>query len=291
MFVVAGVSGHTGRVVAETLLSQKQPIRVIVRDAAKGAEWKAKGAEVAVASLDDSNALAAALSGARGAYLLVPPQYGSDNMLLDQARVVDAIASAVKLSRIPHVVALSSVGAAHSEGTGPIRTVHRLEKALEKSALHVTFLRASYFLENHGSVLGTAVQSGVFHTFLTLGRAIPMVATLDIGRTAAALLLESAAGIRVVDLAGPADLTPEQIAALVGELSGRDVQASFAPLEYVVPAMTAAGVGQNVAELLREMIGGINTGIVALSGPPAELRRGTVTAREVLRGLLETANA
>ena len=34
MFVVAGVTGHTGRVVAEKLLQQKKPVRVIVRTAA-----------------------------------------------------------------------------------------------------------------------------------------------------------------------------------------------------------------------------------------------------------------
>ena len=50
MFAVAGVNGHTGKVVAETLLAQSVPVRVIVRDAKKGEAWKAKGAEVAIAS-------------------------------------------------------------------------------------------------------------------------------------------------------------------------------------------------------------------------------------------------
>ena len=51
MYVVAGVSGNTGSVVADTLLAQKLPVRVVVRDEAKGAPWKAKGAEVAIADL------------------------------------------------------------------------------------------------------------------------------------------------------------------------------------------------------------------------------------------------
>src|SRR6185295_17669043 len=73
MYVIAGVSGNTGSVVANTLLADKQPVRVIVRDAAKGEPWKAKGAEVVVASLDDRASLARALTGATGAYLLLPP--------------------------------------------------------------------------------------------------------------------------------------------------------------------------------------------------------------------------
>ena len=71
MFVVLGATGHTGSVVAETLLARKLPVRVVVRSADKGASWKAKGADIAVASLDDVPALTTAFEGARGVYLLV----------------------------------------------------------------------------------------------------------------------------------------------------------------------------------------------------------------------------
>src|ERR1043165_7598852 len=74
MYAIAGVSGHTGSVAAETLLAQGKPVRVIVRDAAKGAAWSQKGAEVAVASLEDTAALTRALTGVAGAFVLLPPQ-------------------------------------------------------------------------------------------------------------------------------------------------------------------------------------------------------------------------
>ena len=44
MFVVLGATGNTGSAVVESLLSKKQPVRVVVRSAAKGAGWKANGA-------------------------------------------------------------------------------------------------------------------------------------------------------------------------------------------------------------------------------------------------------
>src|SRR5207244_527511 len=74
MYAIAGVTGHTGSIAAETLLAQGKPVRVIVRDAAKGAAWAKKGAEVAVASLDDVGALTKALTGVQGAFVLLPPQ-------------------------------------------------------------------------------------------------------------------------------------------------------------------------------------------------------------------------
>ena len=73
MYAIAGVSENTGSVVADTLLAQGEPVRVIVRDAAKGDTWRASGAEIAVAELHDRRGLTAALAGAKGAYVLVPP--------------------------------------------------------------------------------------------------------------------------------------------------------------------------------------------------------------------------
>ncbi len=77
MIAVTGATGHTGKAVTDALLQLGRPVRVIVRDPAKGESWKARGAEVAVASLDDVEALTRALSGADAAYLLVPPASGA----------------------------------------------------------------------------------------------------------------------------------------------------------------------------------------------------------------------
>src|SRR5450631_280620 len=89
-YLVAGVSGHTGSVVAQSLLDQKQKVRVLVRDAAKGERWKKRGAEVVVASLEDAHAMGAALRGADAAYLLVPPPpHDASGVLARSKRIVD----------------------------------------------------------------------------------------------------------------------------------------------------------------------------------------------------------
>ena len=61
MFVIAGASGNTGKAAAEALLAQKKSVRVIVRDASAAEAWRARGAEAAVADLDDVAALTSAL--------------------------------------------------------------------------------------------------------------------------------------------------------------------------------------------------------------------------------------
>ena len=123
MYAVAGVTGHTGRAAAEALLRQGATIRAIVRDEARGAEWKSRGADVAIAAFDDAAALTRALTGVRAAYLLVPPPYARPDPLDEQRRLADTIAEAIVASGIPHVVLLSSIGAQHAAGVGPIRQV------------------------------------------------------------------------------------------------------------------------------------------------------------------------
>jgi uncharacterized protein YbjT (DUF2867 family) len=285
MFAITGVTGNTGAVVAETLLAAGKAVRVIVRDAAKGAAWKARGAEVAVADVTDLAALTAAFRGASGAYVLSPPRHASTDPLGDARRTLDTAASAARAAAVPHVVLLSSVAAHHPDGTGPIAGLHHGEKVLA-AATALTAVRAAYFVENWGAALG-AVKDGVLPTFVPHALRFPMVSTRDIGRTAAAALLEGPPkGTRVIELAGPEELSADDVAAVISRLVGREIKAVDAPLDAVVPTFTSFGLSAEVAGLYREMYAGIASGRVAWEGGAARAARGTVPVEETLRGLL-----
>jgi NAD(P)H dehydrogenase (quinone) len=285
MFAVAGVSGHTGKVVAETLLAQSKPVRVIVRDAAKGEEWKKRGAEVAVADLDDADALALALGGASAAYLLIPPTMSSTNVRSDNARKVAAMAKAVDASGVPHVVFLSSIASQHDAGTGPILSTHDAEVALSRSRADVTFLRAPYFMENLAGSL-YALDRGELPAFLLLDKPFPMAATQDIGTTAAKLLLEGGHGKSIVELHGPREYSQKDVAAALSKITGKTVTARQGPEDAMVPALTAAGLNAHWAALYKELIHGMNTGHVAFEGGNARTARGTTEVDVVLRKLI-----
>jgi len=282
MYVIAGVSGHTGSVAADTLLSQGEKVRVIVRDAAKGASWKARGAEVAVAALEDTEALTRALEGATGAYVLVPPRMGSQDPLGENRAVVASIAAAVRAAKVPHVVLLSSVGAQLESGTGPIQSVHHAEVELAKTGAALTSIRASYFLENWQNSLG-ALDQGILPGFVPTDLRFPMVATADIGRTIARALVEKTPG--VIELSGPKDHTAEEIAAIVSGIVGKPIKAVQGPLDQVVPTFTSFGISAPVAQLFAEMYEGIIAGRVT-SQPGNRQVRGTTTAEQVLRAAL-----
>jgi uncharacterized protein YbjT (DUF2867 family) len=285
MFAVAGVSGHTGKVVAETLLAQKKPVRVIVRDAAKGEEWKKRGAEVAIADLDDAEALTKALRGATGAYLLLPPMMGSTDVRGDNARKIAAIAKAVDASGVGHVVFLSSIASQHDAGTGPIVSTHDAEVVLSALRADVTFLRAPYFMENLASSL-YALDKGELPVFLTVDHAFPMAATQDIGATAAKLLLEGGHGKLVVELHGPRDYSPKDVAAALSKITGKTVTAKQGPEDVMIPALTGAGLNAHWAGLFKEMTHGMNTGHVAFEGGKVRTAKGSTEVDVVLRQLI-----
>ena len=291
MFVIAGVSGNTGSIVANALLEQGKKVRVIVRDAKKGESWKARGAEVAIADVDDEAALTKALEGASGAYLLSPPDMGATDFIAQRRASAETIGRAVEKSKVPHVVFLSSTGAQHEAGTGPIRTVHFAEQRLAKTPAKTTFVRASYFFENWASVLGAAAQ-GQLPTFLPPDLVVPMVATKDIGLVVVKALLEPPAGkSEIIELAGPRDYSSRDIAAVLTKILGKPVLVAQAPLEAVVPTFTSFGISANIAGLFREMYDGIEKGLVAFEGKGARLVRGKVDAEAALRGLGAGAGA
>lgn len=275
MFVIAGVSGHTGRGTAEALLAAKHPVRVIVRDASKGEEWKKKGAEVAVADLGDTAALTRALTGATAAYLLSPPNMGAADFLADRAQLLTHITAAVKASGLKRLVFLSSIGAQHPAGTGPIVTAHRAEKALSQLVPSVSFIRASYFIENWGSVLAVAKEHGVLPHFGDVGYKFHQQPTGDISQAVVKALLNPVDGVKYVELAGKEDWSADDVAAALSTLLAKPVKAVGAPVTEAKAGLLAAGMPPSMASLYAEMYECMPKGLMAFENEKNIVRGST----------------
>ena len=286
MFVVAGASGRTGSIVADTLLRAGKPVRVVLRDQATGGPWRARGAEIAIASLDDAHSLTRGLAGAEGAYLLSPQDMRSPDPISDGWRIADAIARAVDGSGIGHVVMLSSMAAQHAEGTGICRTLHAAEERLGAVRSRITFLRAAYFLESWAPVLG-AVKEGKLPTFIRPDNVIPMVSTRDVGSAAARALLEGppVTAREIVELSGPRDISPLDLASMLARLVNRPVQTEHLPVEAVVPIFMGFGASRAFAEQVGQMYRAIDEGKLSHDGG-ARTVRGLLEPESLLREIL-----
>lgn len=285
MFVIAGVTGNTGQAAAQALLDQGQRVRVIVRSADKGAPWKARGADVFVGSLEDPLALSAALQGATGLYWLLPPDPTGPAQLARGRRLTEVLVEALTRAPVPHVVLLSSIGAQHAAGTGPIRSLHYAEERLKTlPGTRLTALRASYFQENLGSGFYPAREQGVLPALFSPTRKIEMVATHDIGLAVAVALREPPAAHRVINVAGPEPYSYAQAAEVLTKQLGKPVQVVHVPREAVVGALTQAGLSADMAGLYLEMAAAVDGDLLTFEAGPVV--RGKITLTEQLTRML-----
>jgi uncharacterized protein YbjT (DUF2867 family) len=280
MHLVIGAAGRAGGETARALIRSGARVRVFLGRQEQAAEWEKLGAEAAFGRIEDVPSLVAAMQGASGAFLIVPPPVSGDPY--ERAEEIGkALAAAVRQARLPRVVALSSIGAQHKDGTGVIAMLHRLERHLDGAAPSLTFLRPGYFVETWSDVAPVVVAEGVLPSFLEPARKIPMVSTIDVGRSAAGLLLDDHAGRRIVELAGPADWSAEDVAAAFAKVLGRPVTPAFVPAEARADVLAGEGVPPEVADALLGMYEGLASGRVSHETGDA-IRRGSVSLAEAI---------
>jgi uncharacterized protein YbjT (DUF2867 family) len=261
MYVILGASGNTGSIIANSLLAAGKKVRVVGRDVERLQRFVDNGAEAFMATISDAAVLSKAFSGARAAYLLLPPAKSRE----DQERDSDAIAKAVKESGLGYAIHLSSYGAQVPEGTGPVAGLHSSEQKLNAiSGLNVLHLRAAYFMENNLAAIGMIHQMGLVGNALLPDLKIPMAATRDVGDYAAQRLSHlDFSGKQTRELLGERDLSMTEATAVIARRIGKpDLRYQQFPYEQVQQVLTQLGVPPKGAAMYIEMYKAINAGVL-----------------------------
>jgi uncharacterized protein YbjT (DUF2867 family) len=288
MYAITGITGQVGGQLAMEMLGAKRPVRAVVRDATKAAAWAARGCEVALASFDDVEALTTAFTGVEAVFVLLPPVFDPTPGFTESRRNIAALVEALVAARVPRVVCLSTIGAQATQDN-LLTQLRLLEQALATLAAPVAFLRAAWFIENVAWDIEGARASGVMPTFLQpADKPVPMVATVDVARAAAALLQESWHGQRVVELEGPVRVAPNDLAAALGRSLGRVVTAQVVPRAGWEALFRSQGMGNPTPRM--RMLDGFNDGWIAFEGGAAIARRGDTSVQDVIDGLVGRAN-
>lgn len=237
--LVTGATGTVGGHVVAGLLDRDHSVKVIVRD--RGKATFPEAVEVIEGDLTDADALRRALSGVERAFLNMADDNGA------------AFAAAARDADVEHVVLLSSFTVDVPLASGDDNVIamrHRAgEQALERAGVPATFLRSSGFDYN---ILQwtSAISEGIVRApFLDV--ALPKVHPGDIGRAAAAVLLEAAPVPGVYVITGPERITMREEIAIVGELLDRLLEAeelSFEDAMAAFPEGTPELVRRSVVE-------------------------------------------
>jgi uncharacterized protein YbjT (DUF2867 family) len=263
MYVILGATGHTGSIIAETLLAKGEKVRAIGRSKDRLAKISGLGAEPFVGDVADAEFLIRAFDGARAVYFMVPPEPTSTDYRGHQRRIIESGATALEVTRVRYVVALSSFGADKESGTGPVAGLHEMETRLQRLAgLNALYLRAGYFMENVLPQVGVIQKLGVIATPLRSDLLLPMIATKDIAAAAAERLLKlDFSGHPTRELLGQRDISYAEVTRIVGtaidkpSLSYRQL-----PNEQFVEALVQMGMSREFAGLMVEMTDALNSG-------------------------------
>jgi uncharacterized protein YbjT (DUF2867 family) len=282
MIVITGATGNTGKPAAEALFAKGEKIRVIGRDAKKLEPFVARGAEAFVGDMQDADAMTRAFQGAEAVYLVVPQAMLVDPFRDYQERVTDAFAKAVAAVRVPYAVTLSSIGAQHSAGTGPIVGLHNMEHKLNDiPGLNVLHLRAGYFMENSLASIPAIKSMGFLPGSAPGDAPTPMIATKDIGQYAAGRLqARDFSGSSVQELLGPRDVTMKEVAGVIGKAIDKpNLHYTHVPFLVLEPALVKMGLPKSSAALIIEMWKAGNDGLVKAE-EPRSLKNTTPTTIE-----------
>jgi NAD(P)H dehydrogenase (quinone) len=244
--LVTGASGHLGRRVLELLLERGAgPIIATTRTPASLAAFAARGVDVRRADFEDDASLAAAFAGARRALLISTDAIDRPGRRVAQHR--RAIA-ALERAGVAHVVYTSLPNPTDTPAL--IAPDHAAtEAALAETKLDWTVLRNNMYTDYLLPGLPGAIASGTLIDAKGTG-AVAYVTRDDCARAAAGALAGNSRGRTTIDVTGPEAVTPDQLAAIVSELTGVPIRHTSVPAPALIEGMVGHGLPRPVAELL-----------------------------------------
>ena len=290
MYLVMGITGNVGGATARHLLKQGKQVRALVRNREKAAKWADQGVELVDGDWNDASAIAAALKGVDGAFVMLPAVWAPSPDYREAKGVLANYAEALTKVVPPRVVALSSMGAHRTSGAGNVTALSLLEQSFRSLPSPVAFVRAGGFFENFLFGL-QAAQGGTLPVFYNpTNRKSTMVATNDIGAEVAKLLTGRAwSGHRVIELGSM--VSADEVAEQLGEVLKRDVRAFAVPREGWAEAFEQFGVPMGHTGPAEEMFEGVNSGWMELGVTGTEHVAGTTSARDVFEAAQNAAKA
>jgi NAD(P)H dehydrogenase (quinone) len=244
--VVTGAAGQLGRLVAEELLERvpADELVFVTRHPEALETLAERGAEVRHGDFDEPQTLPAAFAG--GERMLLISTLSIGHRVAQHRAALDAAARA----GVGHVVYTSFPKPDPNHPVGPIATEHgETEAILHDSGLAWTVLRNATYAELQIQPGALAVAGGKLYTNAGDGR-LASVSRRDCARAAAAVLTGDGHEGQTYDITGPEALAQDELADLLGEVTGRPVKLVRVGDRTLTWGLTRAGAPKQVAKAI-----------------------------------------
>ena len=249
MIAVTTPNGRVGSQVLRLLLERGEKVRVVSHNPDKLSPSVREQCEVVTGSLDDVETLKRGFEGVETVFWCIPQTSAGnhwDNAYDYHHRFAKAAAAALSGSQT-RVVAVSAGRHGYNDH-GIVDAFSAVEDTLNASHVPVRHLRCAFFMENLFGYLPTLASPGAVFFNSPGALPFPMVCTADIAGKAVQYLTDrSWRDQGHVALHGPANVSFDEMAAVLSEVLEKPIRYVQVPDEAVVDNMKRAGLSEGFA--------------------------------------------
>ncbi|WP_029135488.1 SDR family oxidoreductase [Nakamurella lactea] len=277
---VTGATGSLGTHLLNSLLTTQEPssLVAVVRDPAKATDLADRGVAVRVASYDDPAALRAAFDGVDTLMLISGSEPG--RRLVQHTNAIDA-AVAAGVQRVVYT------SASHADTSSLVLAPEHkaTEEYLAASGLTYTILRNNWYNENYLPNVETARQTGELVAAAGEGL-VASASRADFAEGAAAVLTGAGHENKVYELAGDTAWNFHDFAAVLSEVTGRNVV--YRPVDATTMAdeLVDSGLDEGTAGFVAALDANVAAGALSDADPTLSrlIGRPTTPLLQTLRG-------
>jgi len=243
--LITGATGNVGNSLLKHLDAADVDLRALVHDESKAQSLRDRGIEAVLGDFLGPETLGPAVEDVSTVFLLTPihPQ--------QVPQATNVIKAAKETGSDPRIVRLSVHQASHEAPTRISRQHAQIEDELTSSGLPYTLLRPQSFMQNTLLTARTVASEGKIYQPFKDGR-LGMIDARDIGEVAAKVLTEEGHEGEEYTLTGPAAISLYDVAEVLSEVLGKEVNYVSISLERAKEAMRSMGFSEWRADALNE---------------------------------------
>ncbi|MBE1160416.1 NmrA family NAD(P)-binding protein [Dyella acidiphila] len=292
MIVVTTPTGQIGSQVAGELLKAGEPVRVIVRHVDSLHEQILNQAEVIEGSHGDAAVLDRALEGANALFWVAPPDMTKE---IDAAYIefTRPAAAAIRRHGVKRVISITALGrgTAWQDRAGLVTASLRMDDLLMSTGVAFRGLAMPSFMENIARQVGPMKEKGLCFGPIDPDKKLPLTATRDMASVAAQWLAhDNWTGQHELPVIGPEDLSYNDMAAIISDVTGREIRYQQIGLEQLKQQFIGRGATESFAAGYVDMYRAKNEGMDNAAERDAESRQ-RITFRQWVERTLKPAMA
>jgi uncharacterized protein YbjT (DUF2867 family) len=242
VILITGASGNVGKEVLKQMTQTGAKVRAAFQSVTKSATAPS-GVELCTVDYNQPESLRAALEGVERVFLVGPP---TSQLPILERKAMDVI----RQSEVRLVVKLSAMGG--RDAIFP-RQHTQSEDYIRSAGVPYTFLRPNGFMQNLVNYDASTINSqNAFYGSQGDGR-VSQIDIRDVAAVAVKALTEDGHLGKVYTLTGPEALTSAQIAQILSDDLGREIQYIDLPPGQLKEALLSAGVPEWSADALLDL--------------------------------------